>query len=378
MDVVALTRELVGHNTVSHLSNAPLANKLIEVLQDLDFTIEQQLMPDRPGALKLNLIGRRASQAGRIDGGLLLAGHMDTVPFRPDQKATLAATQEGAWLYGRGTCDMKGGIAAMLEAAARFKGRALKAPLTLAFTCEEEIGCLGAKALLNTSLLRAEHAIIGEPTSLAPKRMHKGYYGLEFTVKGKAAHSSDPSKGVSAIKGAMRAILGIEALEQQLMKLPGVTPRGSFHPDHATLNVGLLNAGVARNVIPEQAVFTVEVRPLPGQDMLKFMDQLEKVVAQTVALVGCTMSARRVTTDDAMLTAADAPIVQFLESWSGHKAGAISFSTEGKEFNKMGMQSVIFGPGSIDKAHQEDEFVPLEELGLAAEAYAAAIQTFCG
>lgn len=377
MDVVALTRELVSHNTVSHLSNAPLANRLLELIEALGFIPEQQLMPDRPGVLKLNLIGRRASVDGRFEGGLLLAGHMDTVPFRPDQKATLAPSQEGSLLYGRGTCDMKGGIAAMLEAAARFKDQPLKQPLTLAFTCEEEIGCLGAKALLNASLIKAQHAIIGEPTSLTPKRMHKGYYGLEFTIQGRAAHSSDPSKGVSAIKGAMRAILAIEALEQRLTQLPGATPKGSFHPDHATLNVGVLNAGVARNVIPEQAVFTVEIRPLPGQDMQQFMQQLEKVVTQTAGLVGCSVSSRRVTTDDAMLTDAQAPIVKFLEAWSGTPAGSISFSTEGKEFNKLGMQSVIFGPGSIDKAHQEDEFVPLEELGRAADAYAAAIETFC-
>lgn len=377
MEVLALTKEFITFNTVSAESNAPFARRLITLLEGLGFTVEQQLMPQTEGRLKLNLIARRADQHGNVAGGLLLAGHMDTVPFQPEQKATLAPVQEGSRLYGRGACDMKGGISAALEAAARFQGQALKAPLTLAFTCDEEVGCKGAKALLGTGLLQSRYAIIGEPTSLAPKRMHKGYYGAEITLKGKACHSSDPKKGVSAIKAAVRALMGIEALEAVLQTLPTTAEKGSFTPDYATLNVGVIQGGVARNVVAEKATFSLEVRPLPGQDMVRFFKQVETVIQKTASSIGARASLKLLTGDAPMVTQKDSEVVKFLEAWSGKSAGSISFSTEGKEFNQMGMESVIFGPGSIDKAHQEDEYVPIEELGRCVEAYSAAIRNFC-
>lgn len=377
MDVLALTRELVGFNTVSANSNELFARRLSDLVQGLGFQVTEQKIVDKAGQTKLNLIARRADQHGGLEGGLLLSGHMDTVPFRPDQKATLAPFMEGSRLYGRGTCDMKGGIAAILEAAEQARGLALKAPLTLAFTCDEEVGCLGAKALIGHPDVKSRYAIIGEPTSLTPRRMHKGYYAARLVLTGKAAHSSDPAKGASAIRALGRVLVGIEAMETALKSLPASVDRAAFVPEFATLNVGLVEGGVARNVIPESASFTLEVRPLPGQDMKKFFAQVEAVARKTAGTVGVQVRMEMATTDNAMVTPAGSDVVTFLEKWSRSVAGSISFSTEGKEFNQMGMESVIFGPGSIDKAHQEDEYVPIEELGKASDAYFDAIKHFC-
>ena len=377
MDVLALTRELVGFNTVSANSNQLFARRLSELVDALGFELTTQVLTDKAGQQKLNLVARRSDQNGNYEGGLLLSGHMDTVPFRPDQKANLSPQLEGSRLYGRGTCDMKGGIAAILDAAERVKGQGLKAPLTLAFTCDEEVGCLGAKALIGHPAIKSRFAIIGEPTSLTPRRMHKGYYAGRITLFGRAAHSSDPAKGVSAIRALGRVLVGIEAMETALKNLPSSVERSAFVPEYATLNVGLVEGGTARNVIAESASFSLEVRPLPGQDMKKFFAQVEAVVAKTAGTVGARMKLELSTTDNAMVTPASSDVVTFLETWSRSRAGSISFSTEGKEFNQMGIESVIFGPGSIDKAHQEDEYVPIEELGKAADAYSDAIAHFC-
>ena len=378
MDVLRMTRELIGFNTVSAESNVALGARLIELLEARGFAIEVHAMTDAAGRLKHNIIGRRADSSGATTGGLLLSGHSDTVPFRPDQKANLSAVQEGGLLYGRGACDMKGAIAAQLEAADQFRGQPLRAPLTLAFTCDEEVGCRGAKALIGTNLLRSRFAIIGEPTSLKPVRMHKGYSGARVTLTGKAAHSSDPRRGVSALKAAARVILALEELEADLMREPYQGGEGYFEPDYATLNIGVLNAGVARNVIPEVASFTIELRPLPRQDAGARFQEVERVVREVGDRSGVRVDFEVTTKDSPMETAADAEVVRYLEALTGSPSGAVAFSTEGKEFNQMGMESVILGPGTIDKAHQEDEFVPIDELGRSVDLYAEAIRHFCG
>jgi len=377
IEVLKLTRELIGFNTVSAVSNVAMSARLAELLEALGCQVEVQALTDGQGQVKHNLIGRRMAKDGGTDGGLMLAGHMDTVPFRPDQRANLAPVQEGALLYGRGTCDMKGGIAAEIEALARVRGLPLKAPLTLAFTCDEEIGCLGAKAMLGTRLLRARHAIVAEPSDLKPVRMHKGYCGARVTLIGRAAHSSDPRRGVSAIKAAMRVMLALEELERALTAESYRGGPGYFTPDYATLNVGVMNAGVARNVVPEVCTFTIELRPLPGQDTQALFLRVEEVVQEAATEAGVRVVFEVTTRDFPMETPGDAELVTFLEALTGASSGAVAFSTEGKEYNHMGMQSVILGPGSILKAHQEDEFVPIEELGKAVELYAAAIDHFC-
>ena len=373
MDVVSLTRRLVAFDTVSARSNAACISFLRETVEALGFTTQLHDCSSPGGPSKLNLIARR----GGGPGGLLLAGHSDTVPFRPDQRATLSAFQEGGALWGRGTCDMKGAIAAQLVAAEATADLGLRRPLTLAFTCDEEIGCLGAKRLLTAGLIQARHAIVGEPTSLKPVRMHKGYVGLKVDLLGVAAHSSDPSRGRSAIRGAGRVLLALEALEEALATRGYQAQPGAFKPDRCTVNVGLIEGGVARNVIAERCSFTVELRPLPGQAPADLVAEVEARVQQAVTPLGLGFELSAPTRDPAMETPADAEVLAFLRERSGAEAGAVAFSTEGKEYNQMGLETAIFGPGSIDLAHQEDERVPLDELEAAVEHYRAAILHFC-
>ena len=377
MSIVKKTKEYIEYNSVSALSNLALAQRLQDDLEAQGFETTGHRRLDARGIEKINLIARKADRFGRIEGGLMLAGHMDTVPFRPDQKATLAAFQEGGVLYGRGSCDMKGAIAAQIEAAARFAKHSLERPLTLAFTSDEEVGCLGAKALLGTSLLQSRYAIVGEPTSLKPVRMHKGYFGAEITLHGTAAHSSRPRQGRSVIKAAARMVLGLEALEAELERelVPGRS--AFFQPECATINIGIMSAGTARNVVPEDGRWTLEYRPLPGQDAQRWIARFEARIQEIADASGIQATIEWNTHDAPMETPETSPLVAFCTEVTGHPAGAVAFSTEGKEYNQMGMESVILGPGSIDKAHQEDEFVPLDELEASVDIYAAAIERFC-
>ena len=176
---------------------------------------------------------------------------------------------------------------------------------------------------------------------------------------------------------AVHALLAVEALGTTLQNSTQGPHKHLFHPPYTTLNVGLIQGGTARNVVPEEATFTIELRPLPGLDMKRTQAALEALISKQAAALKVQAKVEWTTTDAPMQTPAESPVVAALEHWSKQKSGAISFSTEGKEFNQLGMQSVIFGPGSIQKAHQEDECVPIEELGRASDAYEHAIQRFC-
>jgi acetylornithine deacetylase len=383
-DVVELTAALVGLDTVSDRSNLQLLDAVEERLRDGSsaWRFERRRYTGRSGNEQANLIARLP---GSLDApGLVLGGHADTVPWQPGTRATVAASQEAGVLWGRGTCDMKGAIAAMLVAAgaAARSDDALRLPLTLLVTAEEELGCLGAKRLLADGDLRGRMAIIGEPTSLRPVRMHKGYLGADVEVHGHACHGSRPDLGESALFPAARATLALRELGRTLERegLSYSTEAGAaslWTPPYASLNVGVFQAGIARNVVPAEARFTVSVRPLPGNDMDELRRRVERAVAESTG-PGIRVELVWTTTDPPMRTPPDAEVTRLAEELTGKTAGAVCFSTEGKELNALGIPSIICGPGTIDVAHTDDEHVPLDELEAAVDLYRRAIDAVCG
>src|SRR4029079_12806900 len=189
--------------------------------------------------------------AGTLQIELALVGHTDTVPFDPNWNEALALTERDGKLFGRGACDTKAFIAAALTAVESLDLEKLTKPLALVFTSDEEIGCLGAKRLAAAKPLTARYAIVGEPTSLQPMRGGKGYCLAQITVRGREAHSAYPQLGASAIFRAARLLGRIEKTAEQLKD----DQRAGFDPPHTTLNIGLINGGSAKNIIPGECRF---------------------------------------------------------------------------------------------------------------------------
>ncbi len=327
--------------------------------------------PDDPG--QVNLLVRFGPE-GR--GGLALAGHTDTVPWDASMRATTATERDGRRLYGRGTCDMKGAIAAMICATEAVDRTRLKRPLWLAFTFQEEIGCHGAKLLAATRPLPVDHCIVGEPTGLRPVTLHKGHLTLRVELIGTPCHSSDPSQGASAVHAAARAIDAL--LTRAEVWKERVDAASPLQPPFTTMNVGLVDGGAARNVVPERATFWLETRPVPGTDHVVLLDEIRAVVDGAARSVpGVSWGMDRIEQDDPFATPDDAPLVRWLVERTGEGTSTVPFYTEGPFFNRMGANTVVCGPGEIAQAHRVDEWVELDALEAAADLYRAAIEEFC-
>ena len=374
IDPKELLKALVGVDSVSHLPNAPLVDLLEGRLRTLGFATERFPYRDPQGVEKVNLVSR-AGPPREGNAGLALVGHTDTVPYDRTWGAALTLTARDGKLYGRGACDTKGFIACALAAASRVDLRALREPLFVALTADEEVGCLGAKELLRRGALRPRHAIVGEPTELRPIRAHKGYCLGEIVVRGVEGHSAYPARGESAIFGAGELLRGLEALAAELAR--GGDP--AFDPPQTTLNVGLVSGGKAKNIVPGECRLTLEWRPVPGDRLDAVAGRVRELCAELVRARPRLSAALNVSrTDAGASTPPGAELVRFLEEESGKPAGAVSFGTEAPELAALGAEPVIFGPGDIRVAHQTGEFVPEADLERCSAILERAISRFCG
>jgi acetylornithine deacetylase len=369
-----LLRELVAFDTTSRLPNRPLMDWLEPRLVALGFRCERQLYRDDAGVEKVNLLSVSAAREGIPE--LALVAHTDCVPYDSSWAEALQLTRKEDRLYGRGACDTKAFIACALLAAERTQAASLRLPVALVFTADEEVGCLGAKMLLDARRGGARNAIVGEPTSLTPVRANKGYCLAEVEVSGKEGHSAYPDSGASAIFRAARLLARIEAYAQGPL-------RGerdpAFDPPYTTLNVGLIHGGRAKNVVPGQCTFTLEWRPIPGQSVDAVPLAVEQLMFQLRREEpGCEVRLRILRTDRGVDTAPSAEVVRFLEDQTGKKATTVAFGTEALQMTALGAESVVFGPGNIQVAHQTGEFVPATELLRCEEILEQALQHFCG
>ena len=327
---------------------------------------------DADGVEKGNLIGRLGPDE---PGGLALVGHTDCVPFDPDWGEALSGTVRDGKLFGRGSADTKGSIAAMLSAASRV--RPGSGPLWLLFTADEEVGCQGAKALAHEGRIRPAKAIIGEPTRLVPVRAHKGYCAVDVTLTGVEGHSAFPDVGASAIHAAVRLVTEIERIQA---RLAAEHTDPVFSPPHTTFNVGIIRGGKARNVLAGECFFTLEWRPLPGPGAGEGARDGRRGLARA-------RGGRRRQAHGRPHAAAGRPGRRDLRPtprWSASSRPraatartAIPFGTELPELIHLGAEACVFGPGDIRVAHRTGEFVPLPELHQAAEIYGRAIARFC-
>jgi acetylornithine deacetylase len=371
MDLVPLLQALVAIDSTSLRSNRPVLDLLEREARAAGLETRRATWLDADGVEKANLVCRRGPDAA---GGLALVGHTDCVPYDADWKEALSGEVRDGRVYGRGAADTKAFLAAALVAVAR--ARPARAPLTLAFTADEEVGCLGSKQLLAEGRVHPRHAIVGEPTSLVPVRAHKGYCAVEVRIAGLEGHSAYPDVGASAIHAVGRLWTELEAIGLTLAR----ERDPEFSPPTCTWNVGVIAGGTARNIIAGECRFSYEWRPLPGQDPRRALRLLEEALQRL-----SEASDGRIRTeiaplraDPAAVTPPEAEIVRFLEAESGNRAVTVPFGTELPEVIGMGAEACVFGPGDIRVAHRTGEHVEIAEVEKAAAILARAIQRFCG
>ena len=359
-------RALVAIDSTSSRSNGPVIDFLAPRLERAGFALRRHRYLDEAGTEKVNLIAERGPGAER----LALVGHTDCVPFDPAWEGALRLEEQDGRLFGRGACDTKAFIACALSAASR-----TRAPLTLIFTADEEVGCVGAKRLLDERAVSPRFAIVGEPTSLRPIRANKGYCLAEVEVKGREGHSAYPAAGASAIFRAARFLNRIEqaarALEQE--------QDPSFTPGYTTVNVGVIQGGKAKNIIPGSCRFVVEWRPIPSQPVEKVAQLLEEIAAALAAEEpGFVAEVRTLRADRGADTPARSELVRFLSEASGRATDTVSFGTEAPQLAALGAEAVVFGPGDIQVAHRTGEYVPVDELVRCEAILSSAIERFSG
>ena len=364
-------RDLIAFPTVSTDSNLDMIDYLADHLGAAGARVE--VMRDESGG-KANLW---ASLGPDVDGGIVLSGHTDVVPVT-DQDWTsdpFEMTERDGQLFGRGTCDMKGFIAACLTVAPVLAKRVKDRPVHFAFTHDEETGCIGAQHLVSALTARdikPAIAIIGEPTSMRVIEGHKGCYEYSTEFKGLEGHGSSPDLGVNAVEYAARYVARLLGLREQLKAR---TPEGSrFQPPYSTINIGALHGGVAHNVIASKAVVSWETRPVVAADgAFVKADMAGYVQDFLLPAMQAVDPEARITTHvegevaglEPMETNAARDLVAELTGANG--ADVVPFGTEAGLFQSMGMDVVVCGPGSIEQAHKADEFVSRDQLQACLE-----------
>ena len=360
--------ELVSIDSVSSRSNVEIIEYLERRCEGLNLITRRYPYTDEHGVEKINLIARTA-ETDEVE--LALVGHTDTVPYDPHWAEATNLTERDGKLYGRGSCDTKGFIAAALTALENIK---TTKPLALIFTADEEIGLRGAKQLAQSKPLRVRYSIVGEPTSLKPIHAGKGYSLAEVIVKGREAHSAYPALGASAVFRAARLINRLESIAEQLKQ----DQHNAFDPSFTTLNIGLIHGGSAKNVLAGECRFTLEWRPIPTQPSEHVLELFKTAIEAEQQIdpgFECEVDANR--QDTGFETSPNSPLIQILEDASGNKSGTVAFGTEAAQMMALGSESVVIGPGDIREAHRTGEFVPIHELERCADILRQSIVQLC-
>jgi acetylornithine deacetylase len=350
-------------------SNRPVVELLATWLGDLGFACELQEIA--PG--KFNLL----ASLGSGPGGLVLAGHTDTVPYDESlwkSDPLRLDERDGRW-YGLGSCDMKGFFAIAIEALLPLLDKPLRQPLLILATCDEESSMAGARALAEAGRPLGRAAVIGEPTGLRPIRLHKGVMMERIDILGQSGHSSDPSLGHSALEAMHAAIGELLALRAQWQK---EFDNPQFGVPQPTLNLGCIHGGDNPNRICGQCALEFDLRPLPGMDP----QALRRAIGERLAPLAERFAVRL---DYQPLfpavppfeQAADSELVRLAERLSGHSAEAVAFGTEAPYLQQLGCQTLVLGPGDIACAHQPDEHLELARIPPTVELLRGLIQHYC-
>ena len=356
--------KLVAFDTTSHKTNLPMAEWVRDYLEG--HGIESQFVPSDDG-IHTSLF----ATIGPEGAGIGLSGHMDVVPTtgQPWDTDPYTLVEKDGRLYGRGTCDMKGYIACVLALVPELTARRLRTPVHIVLSYDEEVGCTGVKPMIETfgkTLPKPRLVFVGEPTNMTVVDAHKGGYRFRTDVTGKDAHSSKPQLGVGAIRIAAELITELGRIEARL-KVTQTNPR--FDPPYASFTVSSIEGGIAHNILPPKCSFTWGVRAMPGTDAPGIARDLQAYAEREL------LPAMRKVWPDCAIDTVTLGVLPPFSSGEGSEARtlalklagqnetfAVPYGTEASHFQAAGCSSIVCGPGSIDQAHQPNEFVEIIEI----------------
>jgi acetylornithine deacetylase len=366
-----MIERLIGFPTVSADSNLALIDFARTYLDEHGIGSRLTFDEDRRKANLFATIGPNCA------GGVVLSGHTDVVPVagQPWQTEPFRLHRRADRLYGRGACDMKSFIAIALAMVPVFKTADLRRPIHLAFSYDEEVGCIGAPRMLRDivdTLPLPALAIIGEPTSMRLANRHKGSLAFRTILIGRDGHASAPHRGVNAIVCANEFITFLEKLAAEFRAKPASD--GCFDPPYTTFNIGVISGGAAANIIARRCEVVWDFRPMPGVDTAAVVQRVREFLERDLLV-----RMRRVAPEASIelrplyhvpplvpeRSSMAEDLIQLL--CDGGPAGGVSFGTEAGQFQQAGIPAVVFGPGSIEQAHQPNEYIAVDQVEACVE-----------
>jgi acetylornithine deacetylase len=363
---IAMLEKLVSYDTVSRNSNLAFIDFVSELLKS--HGIESRLVHNDERT-KANLL---ATIGPRVEGGVVLSGHTDVVPVDDQAWNTnpFDVVERGGLLFGRGTADMKSFLAIILGALETLTSAPLKTPLHLAFSYDEEVGCVGAPSLirlLNRELPKPRAVIVGEPTEMKVVSAHKGITGMRTIVTGHEAHSSQIHRGVSAVMVAAELIQFLQALSQEAA---ANGPHNQlFEPPHSTITVNVIEGGTAINIMARHCTFQWDIRVLPEDNPATYLERFKNhcrdVVLPRMRAVApdCDIEIIGRAPTPPLRPELDSEAERLCRMLTGDNVTrAVSFAAEAGQFQESGLSVVICGPGSITEAHQPNEFISVAQV----------------
>ncbi|MCG7535686.1 acetylornithine deacetylase [Pseudoalteromonas sp. OOF1S-7] len=381
-DFKTMYRELIARPSVSALdaslnqSNRAVIELLAQWCEQLGFSTEITELHAAPG--KFNLLARRCPPGmAEHSGGLMLAGHTDTVPFDDSRWNfdPFTLSEQDNRLYGLGSIDMKGFFAFVLKALEELEDLKQSAPIMILATADEEITMAGAQEIARHSNLKPERCIIGEPTDMVPVYTHKGHMSSAIRITGRSGHSSDPDRGLNAIEIMQQVITNLLQLKEDLKNKYSLE---DFAIPYPTLNLGHIHGGDNANRICGCCELHIDLRPLPGLSIAELQALLLQAVAPINARYPDSVSVLDLhdpipdfhgTRDCALVTLA--------EKISGQKAVAVNYCTEAPFLQQLGCETIVMGPGSIAQAHQPDEYLAMEKIKPSQQILTELIKQQC-
>ncbi|MDT0603746.1 acetylornithine deacetylase [Thalassotalea castellviae] len=351
--------------------NLDIIQILATWFEQIGFSIDIQKVPDTRN--KYNLLAK----LGSGEGGLLLAGHSDTVPFDENrwQSDPLKVVDKDDKFYGLGTCDMKGFFAFILQACKNLNASKLKKPLYILATADEETTMAGARFFAQQQLMKPDVAIIGEPTNLVPVVMHKGHMSHRITIQGQSGHSSKPSLGVNAIEIMYLVIGELISLKEKLISN---YHNQAFDVTAPTLNLGAIKGGDNANRICGHCELDLDMRSLPGMTDAELINLLAGALAPLAEKYPNRISFDELhPSSPSFEQKQPSDFVSLAEEISGHQCCAVNYATEAPYIQQLGCQTIVLGPGSINQAHQPNEFLAYSEIDKTNLLLAAMINQYC-
>lgn len=353
------------------MSNEGVINQLASWCESLGFKVDVQCVDAE--RKKFNML----ATLGSGPGGLILSGHTDTVPCNIERwnSDPFKLEDKDNRFYGLGSCDMKGFFPLALAAVQEVDANALKAPIFILATADEETSMTGARALASLGLPKARAAIIGEPTGLRPINMHKGIMMEGVKVTGQAGHSSNPDLGNNAMEVMNKVLTELMSYRSELQAEHKHT---AFSVPTPTLNLGCIHGGDNPNRICGQCELHYDLRFVPGMNMdtlrKQINDRLQKIAVETQSKIE---SYRLFDGINAFSNGEHSELVELAEKLSGHGAEAVAFATEAPFLAEQNIDTVVMGAGSIDQAHQPDEYMAHDQIEPMVKYIKGFIKHYC-